>query len=421
MLKKDKIHSAISCLLLLFVMTAAAQRGWAQSVPGNEEKIPLRTEQFKINRLASNQSNDQAVFTVDSATLIYIEIISNIGTIQTSIVLPSGTAVTPATINSIGGKFVKTNAAASSGLSISPSLTGNFHYVYSFPAQGAGNYTVRFQAPSGLSQEVAILTNAIWDSPVTAKVFAPESVVKVGSPTVLTAALFKGAQAITGATVQVTIKDRAGNKTTLNLLDDGAADTDDKAGDGLYSGEFTPQTAGRHSILAKLTGTAPGGPSFVRHSLTELNAVAPKGQLSGVVTNRGVDDNGDGLTDRVAFSVGAQINTAGTYQAFVHIRTRRGKTIVGSGTAALTSGSGLIEANVPADAIRRVNENGPYTIELVELDFLDPAQGSESADRRRNLGQTATYLVSQFQRRPLILTGAFTEQGVDTNGNGKFG
>jgi hypothetical protein len=423
MLRNYKTINVLAVFLLLSITGATTRRVQAQSTPANEGSLPLRAEQYKINRLASDQSTDQAIFAIDNASLIYIEIIANIGTIQTSVVTPSGNVITPENINGIGGEFIKTDresANAADGFLIIPSLTGNFHYIYTFPAQGAGNYTVRFQAPNNLSEEVAIITNAAWDSPVAAKIFAAESTVKTGSPAILTAALFKGTEAITNATVEVMIVDPARNKSTLKLLDNGPSETDDRTGDGLYSGEFIPNAVGEYSILAKITGTTSDGVSFIRNALTQLQAIAPKGRLSGSISDQGMDDNADGLTDRIAFKVGTQIETAGNYQVFVHLKTSTGRAIVGSGVAVLPSGPGMIEANINADVIREVNENGPYTIEQVELDYLSETQGSEPADSRFNLGQTAAYIVTQFHRRPLILTGAFTEQGIDTNNNGRF-
>jgi hypothetical protein len=56
---------------------------------------------------------------------------------------------------------------------------------------------------------------------------------------------------------------------------------------------------------------------------------------------------------------------------------------------------------------------------LVELDSAGDA-GAVPCDRRDSAGRSQAYLFSQFQRKPLILTGGITEQGVDDNGNGRF-
>lgn len=410
----------ISMLLLMLASLSVFEQAYGQSGPGKDGSVQLRAEQSKLNRLASDKKNDEATFNIDGASTINIEIVASIETLETSIVTPSGQTITPTSVAGIGGEFNATGGLATpNSFLIIPSFTGNFHYTYTFPAQGAGSYVVRFAAPANLSQEVVVLTRATWDSAIVTRLFSAEPVVKTGSPLILTAAVFKGTTPVQNVTVETTIIDAAKNRTTLSLLDNGPNNTDDKTGDGLYSGVFTPANVGRYSVSARITGTV-DGTTFTRIALTELEAVAPKGLLSGAIQDRGVDDNSDGLLDRIAFNVGTQITTAGTYQAFVHLRTSSGKTLVGSGRASQSSGSGVIEASIAADAIRDANEDGPYTIDLVELEFIDPTEGNEAADRRRDLGQTNTYLVSQFQRRPLLLTGSFSEQGIDTNGNGKF-
>jgi hypothetical protein len=420
MLRKTEGLNLVSVFMFLMILGATPHQTWAQGTNSNSGTIPLRAEQFKINRLASERSSDQATFNIDSTGLISIEIISNNGAILTSIDTPAGTTITPANINGLGGRFLQTDGTPSSdSFLIIPSQTGNFHYLYSFPAQGSGQYIIHYKAPANLSGEVAIITEATWDSPILATVFPAESRVRTRTAVVLTAALFHGSAAITNASIVVTVVDQAGGKSTLTLLDNGTVGTDNKANDGLYSGLFIPNTVGSYSILATITGTA-GGTSFTRNALTQLEAVAPKGQLTNDISDHGVDDDGDGLIDRITLKIGTQINLAGTYQAFVHLRTQTGKTFVGTGIKALANGNAEIEANVTAESIRAVNESGPYTIDLVELDYVDSTQGSEAADERYALGQTAAYLVSQFQRRALILTGAFSEQGVDANSNGKF-
>jgi hypothetical protein len=334
-------------------------------------------------------------------------------------VTPSGRNITPANAATLGGQFVLTNGTASEiSSSIFPSMTGNSHYIYSIPTEESGNYTVRFQAPSGLTEEVPILTEISWDSPVVAKLFATEPIVAAGRSAVLGAVVFNGNQPVAGATVQVVVKDQAGNKTQLTLLDNGSQ-ADQTAGDGLYSGEFTPQVPGQYSIIAGISGTI-GTNTFKRDSATRIEVVPASSKLNGTVTEQPSDDNFDGLIDRVAFSVGTQTTVAGDYQAFVHLKTASGKAIVGSGIAQLANGSGLITVNVYAEEFREAGENGPYLIESIELDALNSVQGSRTIDRLRDLGQTRAYTIRQFQRKPLILTGVISEQGFDDNGNNKF-
>ena len=411
-----KNKSFLIGIMLFLVTNIFIGQSQAQS---EELNLPLRAAQFKLNRLAANQSADQAVFSIDQPNLILVEMISNNQNIQTSITTPSGRILTPANIAANGGEFLLTNAGVTElNPLILPSLTGNFHYIYSIPIQESGSYAVNFQAPAGLTTEVPILTEVTWDSPIAAKLIATEDEVTAGSGAVFTALLFNGSQPITGANVEISIRDQAGSTTPLNLLDNGS-NADDRAGDGLYSGEFTPPAAGQYSIIAGMTGTV-GGISFRRNSAARLTVLPGTGKLTGVVTDQGKDDNFDGLIDRVSLNIGTQIAAAGNYQVFVHLKTATNKPIVGSGTAQIAAGSGLIVVDMPAENFRESGENGPYAIELIELDILEATAGSRTVDRLRDLGQTQNYAIGQFQRKPLILTGVVSEQGFDDNGNGKF-
>ena len=125
------------------------------------------------------------------------------------------------------------------------------------------------------------------------------------------------------------------------------------------------------------------------------------------IMDNGVDDNSDGLFDRVEFRLGTQTKVSGDYQAFVQLKTKFGKTLIGNGVANLAVGAGEIIVSVPASTIIAANENGPYLIENIRLEQITEISGSIEVDRRIDLGQTRPYQVNQFQRPPLILTEGF--------------
>lgn len=415
MLKRKKL---VLTFLTLFVLLSKA------GAQINEQKLSTAAVQFKINRLAPTQTTDEAVFTIDQPGTVSIETIASHPNIQTSVLTPSGKIITPANAAGFGAKFIATGGEATAepgdGFSL-PSITKDgYHYLYMIPSQESGNYTVRFGAPAGLAGEVAMLTEVRWDSPITAKLIATDAVVVQGNPAVLSAALFNGTQPVTGAAVEVTVLDAAKKSSKITLRDNGA-DDDDKAGDGLYSGEFTPSASGRYSLFAVITGSTGANISFVRHTATEITVIPASGKLTEAITEQAEDDNFDGLIDRVSFNIGAQVTTPGEYQAFIHLKTASGKPIVGSGFAELNAGNGLVKAEIDASVFREVGEDGPYTIESVTLDFLYPNIGYQQVDEQtENLRKTGTYLVSKFHRRPLILTGKITEQGFDDNNNKQF-
>ena len=412
-------YSSKSVMLMVLSLAFAASLSPVTCAQTPDVTHPLQAGQYKFSRLAPGVLSDEAVFPIDSSGVVKIDILASIGGITTSVLGPAGQVIDENTIGALGGSFTTFEGTAQQdGLLVLPSNSPGFHYVFTFPWLGAGNYAVRFQAPASISQEVAIITHVTTDSRIGVKLFATEPTLLQGNRSVLTAAIFDGPTPIAGANVSVFVKPETGATVNFSLRDDGV-DADDAAGDGLYSGEFTPGSPGRYEALALVGGTTAGGIAFSRQSTAEFDVVTPKGRLTGTVQDQGVDDNGDRLFDRVAVDVQTEISTAGRYGAFVHLKTLQGRRLLRSAEANLASGAQALRVNFEAAAFLQLGENGPYDIELIELVFIDGA-GANVSDRRENVGQTRGYLLSQFQRPDIALTGVTSDQATDTNGNGLF-
>jgi hypothetical protein len=399
-----------SLLLLPFAQARGQQ---------NESILHLRAAQYKLSRLSATAASADALFQIDRCGVVNIEVITTAADVGTSVETPSGQLITPDSVASFGGGYqmVQGTDTPDSPLLL-PTTSRGFHHLYTFPWQGAGSYKVLFQAPVGLAREVAIFTEVTTDSPVRANLFVTDDLLVQGRPVVLAAGLIDGQTPVAGANVSVFITRPDGTNINVMLRDDGGP-ADGAAGDGLYSGEFTPDAAGDFSALAVLTGTTSGGVSFKRETAAGFAVVNPPGLLNGAVHDQGVDDDFDGLTDRVVFDLGTQTAAAGRYRAFVHLKTAGGQIVVGSSEADLPAGAGNLPVSIGADDLRAVGEDGPYDIELVQLDFIDDG-GDSTCDRLEDAGRTQAYTLTQFQRKPLILTGVNTAQGVDDNGNGRF-
>ena len=378
--------------------------------------IPLLATQYKLSRLAPPQTSGQAVFPVDNASTVTVQILSNDGALVTSILGPGARIVDPTTVDTFGGAYSATSAGAADSPLLLAGPRSGFEYFYAFPSLGPGNYTVRFS--TGSTSEVAVISQLTTDSRIGAALIATNPTLVLGSPAVLTAAVFEGPLAVAGANVVATVVPPSGAPLTLTLRDDGGAG-DDAAGDGLYSGQFIPASTGAYTASAVITGTSAGGMAFTRHGAASFVVVAKTAVLPGTFDDGGVDDNGDGLFDRVRMLVHTLTTKPGKYRAFVHLSTATGQEIVRSGEADLLTSSPGVPVDFEAEAFLHVHENGPYNVDLIELVFLDP-DGATPADQVADAGQTRPYLLSQFQRPLLALTGIASEQGVDDNGNGKF-
>ena len=409
-------HSILPIVFLALLIIAPART--AAQTPTTAWS--LEANQYKINRLAPGVLTDQSVFHVDQSNNVTVEIIASSGGINTSIVLPTGQVIDPGNVSGLGGSFQLIDATSpQSGPFILPTVIKGFHYLYTFPNQGSGDYTVRFQAASNPSDEIAIFTQVTTDSKIGVAFFATEPIIILGSPVVLSAALLSEQTAVAGADISVLIKLESGSQFNLTLRDDGGA-ADGAAGDGLYSGEFTPTTAGKYTALARIKGTEPGsGSPFTREAITSFSVVQPTSQLTGNVSDQGVDDNNNNLFDRVTVTAGVNAQQSGKHRLFVHLKTASGASILRSAEQDLQTGVQNIQVNFEASAFTSVGENGPYIIETLELDFLG-ANGATPADRLFAQGLTQPYQLSKFEQASLAFIGITSVEGQDTNNNNLF-
>ncbi len=384
----------------------------------DDSSLNLVAAQTQVDRLGPGLLSETAAFQVDEATLIRVEITSTLPALTTSVVGPTGQLINPATVGSFGGAYITFSGTVPDSFLISPTSPGS-HYVYSFPSLGVGTYTAHFSTAPGLAEHVPVITELVTDSPVAATLVAAEPAFPIGFPVVLAAALFDGSSALAGATITVAVKPPTSSEFTLSLLDNGAAG-DATAGDGIYTASFTATATGSYNALAQISGTNSHGTPFTRVAGTGFSVVPARGSLTGTLTNQGVDDNSNGLFDRVVVTAQANVTVAGDFALNVTLRTPGGQTLLGHGVATLATGLQTIAASFAAPDILAAGENGPYIIEGVELVYVTTT-GMEPSDWITEGTQaTQAYLLSQFERPPIELTGVNSDQAVDTGADGVF-
>ena len=414
------IKSIALTILFLVTLFTLPMTAHSQEVAAT---LPMDSAQYAVRRLASGLASEQAVFPLDSSTKVRVEIIASAGGLTTSILTPGGQTINVSNVTSFGGTYNATEGVDESteedpGLVVMTAHTPGFHYIYDFPSQGAGNYTVNVQSPTNPTEDIGVLIEVNTDSAIKTTLFATESTVILGFPAVFSAAVFNGSTALSGATVSVEARRGSNTPVAFTLLDDGGV-ADDAAGDGLYSGEFTPDATGEYSVFAVITGTTPGGVSYTRHAAVRITVVPPSSVFTGTVGDHGIDDDSDGLFDRVAIDVQTNTAVAGDYSIIAHLKTASGKQIARGLKATLATGLATISVHFEAEGLVELGENGPYTIELLEIFYLAPT-GTIPADRLENAGQTSAYTLLQFERPALVVTNINSVTGIDTNANGKY-
>lgn len=412
-------HCSFPILRPLVAAGGCLVLGGSVGAQAPEVSLTLQDVRTAVDRLAPGAASGEAIFLVDQGSMIEIDVVSTIGAVTTRIVTPTGTVIDAASIGGLGGELTLFEGRAGQDSSLITAVgEPGFHSLYRFPALGPGPYRVQFDAGAGLAQEVAVITQLRTDSPVTVALVATEPQVAVGDTAVLTAAVFEGDRPVAGATVEVTLRAPDGTYSTVAVDDDGQ-DPDTAAGDGLYSGELDPTQAGKHGAVARVSGATTSGLPFERQAVTQFLVTAASSRLTGAFTDAGVDDDADGLFNRLRIEAGTDTQLDSQYRLFVTLATTSGQTLVRSGDAALAAGPGTVPVDFEADAIVGLRENGPYRISSLELVRLTPA-GAVPAHRLVDVGSTRDYRLSEFQRPALALTGGVTDQAFDDDGNGRF-
>ena len=405
--------SRASVLAVMFLAAIASRLALA------DQPVALVANYTQLARLAPGTTSGQLTFSVDrKAKTLMIDIASTVATLATSIEAPGNRVVNETNVGTFGGVFAKVDGSSPSGPLIYPFSTAGMHYIYRLPSLGEGNYVVKFQAAAPLAEQAPVIVQITSDSPIAAQLLFTEPRVVTGRPTVVAAAVFDGPAKVANATVKVSVLSATGIAAMLDLADDGSQ-ADGAAGDGIYSSFFTPSAPGSYRAVAEISGVAQGGVAFARQAAAVLEVVSPTATLTGSVQDRGVDSNGNGLLDFIALDFGVNASVAGTYRLFVTLRTAGGQTLVRSSTSTIALGQQTATVAVDTHDLGKLGENGPYLIDQAELLFVTGASTSP-ADRLINLGQTAAYQLSQFERDAIALTGSTSDAGVDTNGNGLF-
>lgn len=409
-------HRWLVPAVALLALTAVLGAGTSSAQTG---ALALHGERFELDRLAPGLPQGEARFVVDDATTIMIDIAAPVGDLETSIEVPDGQVIDAPSIAAFGGTFTTFEGSGTpdSALLTSVSEPG-FHYIYTFPSLGPGTYIVRFVSPQDPADETPITTRLSTDSPVLAGLIATNPIVTRGDLAVLTAAIFETASPVLGATAQATVRDPNGVLVTLELLDNGL-DADHTAGDGLYSGEIETSIDGSYGAVADLSGTTALGAAFVRQVAARFEVVSPTSRLLGTFVDSGLDDDGDGLFDRLHIDADTDTVLDGDYRVFVALRAAGGATVQASGAVSLGVGGGSVGVDFTAAEVSSLGEDGPWSVESAELVLLG-TEGARRVDRLVDLGPTQAFTLDQFARPPLRLTGAVTDQGIDDDGNGRF-
>ncbi|HJT66463.1 MAG TPA: proprotein convertase P-domain-containing protein [Pyrinomonadaceae bacterium] len=366
-------------------------------------------------------TSQQIAFTADptAAGGDLFHVVSSIPGATVSLILPSGTEITAANAVSLGYSYdvLENDEDPREVLSLLGAV--GTHTLIELPAQSvAGTYSLKIVAPAG-PEDTAVIASYISSSAVRTGLVTQSSWYRIGQTVVFSALVFDGETPVNNATVTVSVDDKLDDTTlpvTVTLQDSGTYDN--ATGDGIYTGTFTPTRTGDYSAALKVTGTAAGNVNFSRVASTTFSVNEALATFASF-GDTAVDDDSDGVFERLVIGSNLSVQKAGTYQFSVTLQASNGKTIKSESFATLATGTQQMSATFSAATVLELGVDGPYAIKDALLTFhSDP--DTAVADYRAAAGNTAAYPLPALNPSPLFFTSNRTAEGVDLNGNGKY-
>ena len=351
---------------------------------------------------------------VDATSSLSVSVLAASRTLVVSLVAPDGTRRTvndPPTATFESGFFPIDTVSTKPGAS----------YLINIINPPAGSWTLEVREPAALTAPLDVLTTTFLNNNIFLVLAGGGDTFPLGTSVRLALVAFDGTNKIPGIAIDARLFrpfDPAFTPVAVTFRDDGTG-ADEVAGDRMYEAFVNPIQPGTYQVQVNASGTASTG-TFRRTAATELRIVARNAQIASF-TDRGLDDNADGLLDRIGITPSANVTKAGTYVVSIRLRSSNGHEI--QQTADKVFGVGAAQAEVTfnaADIVRDLGVNGPYSVAEVRYFEMVPGGDLVPADIRYDLGPTAAYTLSQLQHAPLSLTGVGTGAGRDTNGNGLF-
>ena len=300
-----------------------------------------------------------------------------------------------------------------------PNPTGaNYAFHITSPEPGIWHWRIEDGEPRSAAS--AVFINAFSDSPIRSAILGGGTEYPIGRDLTLATLVMDGGDPVTGyvAKAEVWRDGSSAPVASLVFLDD-ASDGDATADDGVATAIFSPGAEGIHVCRATIEGLTAAGVSFTRTVETTFRVVAEKARLGGMVDDRAVDADGDGLLDELGVSVPVTVVEAGNYLVQLTLTSQSGQTLNSHALGTLGTGSGFLEVFFAGTDLRGWAEDGPYNVTDVVLEYIG-ADNALVADRKDTLGATRAWRFSQFERAAIESLGVVDSFGVDADANGLF-
>jgi hypothetical protein len=187
---------------------------------------------------------------------------------------------------------------------------------------------------------------------------------------------------------------------------------------GAYRAELPMTAAGEYSVAVKVRGKYANGTEFERNAGDSITIEPRRAQILSL-TERPLDDDGNGLIDRIELTARLHVDMPGEYFLLVDLTSADGKRFAPErGKAELGLGEGTITAWVNRYSLTHIEADGPYKMDA--RIFRKEGAGQAFAFRLEDAGITRAYDRSTFDRGPYYFTGTATATPKSATGKPPF-
>lgn len=367
-------------------------------------------------RLTPGQPTATRSIVVDATSAVSVAVTAASQNLLVKLVAPNGTQYAvgdPTTATFESGYFPIGSTTTAPGAT----------YLATVNNPQPGTWSLVVMQPTAITAAMNVVMLTMLNNNTRAVLVGGGDTYPLGTPVRLALVVFDGTAKVRNLAIDAKIF-RSGTVATpaapsvLDFRDDGTG-ADDNAGDGIYQAFASVPQAGDYQVQVNVGGVASSG-AFQRTTAAQIRVVAKKANIDPLFNDRGIDLNADALLDQIGVTPRATIFESGTYNVGVRLRGSNGKELFKTIERDFTVGPVAPEVVFKtADIIQEIGVNGPY--QVVEVRFLQSVGGDlVPADIRYDLGSTGPYLLSNFQRPRLSLSGAGSATGVDFDANNRY-
>lgn len=394
-----------AALLLLIALPLAAQTA--------QDEIAAAAYSQNALQLSSSSPSATRSIVVDATPSFSLSLLAASRTLSVGLLAPNGVRYRvgdPDTATFESG-FFPIDA---------PSTTPGASYLISITNPFSGNWTLEVSESAALAAPLEVLVTTFINNSTRLVLAGGGESFPSGRDVRLALVGFDGTAKIMPLSISARLFrpfDPTFPPAAVTFRDDGLG-ADETSGDGIYEAFVNPVQSGNYQVQVDATGTSSTG-AFRRTAAADFRVVAHIAQITGF-TDRGIDDNLDGLLNRIGIRPSATLTAAGNYLVTVVLRGSNGREMQKSAEATFGVGTGSVEIFfAAADILRDLAVNGPWAVAEVRY-HQNTGSDLVPADIRYDLGNTAAYTLAQLQRPRLRLSGAGTATGVDFDADGQY-